>query len=185
MLASGGIALQAQRRTRGVIRRQARHLSRLLDDLPDLPRTTRGKPELGREPAPAGSLVDTAFEAAVGPCPPGRREVAARALAVDLDAARIAQVLTNPLNEARKFTDPGGCVVLCRPSSRSRSSLRRRARPPGGQGAGPALARGVVDPRGDQAQARGEASGHGSVFAVRRRRCPDRSGRRRRGPAAV
>jgi signal transduction histidine kinase/DNA-binding response OmpR family regulator len=101
---------------RDVIDRQVRHLARLVDDLLDVSRITRGKIRLQTEPVELAAVVAQAVEA-------GRPAIDARGhtLTVDLpntpvwvngDPARLAQVLTNLLNNAAKYTDDGGRVGL-------------------------------------------------------------------------
>ncbi len=100
----------------GVIDRQVRHLARLVDDLLDISRITRGKIRLLREPIDLGAVVAQAVEAS-------RPEIEARRHKLDVvlppqpirvngDCARLAQVLTNLLNNAAKYTDPGGNIWL-------------------------------------------------------------------------
>jgi signal transduction histidine kinase/DNA-binding response OmpR family regulator len=100
----------------GVIDRQVRHLVRLVDDLLDISRITRGKIRLRREPVEVSAVVTQAVEAS-------RPEIEARNHRLDVtvpdepvwingDPARLAQVLTNLLNNAAKYTEPGGRVSV-------------------------------------------------------------------------
>jgi signal transduction histidine kinase len=99
-----------------VIDRQVRHLVRLVDDLLDISRITRGKIRLRREALDLSAVVAQAIEAS-------RPEIEARQHHLDVvlperpvrvngDPARLAQVLTNLLNNAAKYTEPGGKVSL-------------------------------------------------------------------------
>ena len=101
---------------REVIEEQVKHLARLVDDLLDVSRITRGKIRLAREPIDLVAVATQAAESA-------RPQVEARrhALAVELppgpipleaDPTRIKQVLLNLLDNAAKYTDPGGAVRL-------------------------------------------------------------------------
>jgi PAS domain S-box-containing protein len=102
---------------RQVIHRQVEHMARLLDDLLDVARITRGKLQLRLQPVDLATVVDTAVEAA-------RPLLAARnhELIVDLppelpsfdaDPVRLAQILSNLLTNAAKYTDsPGGHIAL-------------------------------------------------------------------------
>ena len=99
-----------------VIQRQVEHLVRLIDDLVDVSRITRGLISLRRVPTSVSSVVTQAIESS-RPAIDGRRhqlqvQVPSSELWVDGDAARLAQVLGNILNNAAKFTDPGGTITL-------------------------------------------------------------------------
>jgi PAS domain S-box-containing protein len=196
ILASPRVGESERVRTRNVIRRQTRHMSRLLDDLLDVSRITRGRLELKREPTPIGAIVDTAVEAARA-LMPGRLDglqvnVADRARIVDVDPVRLAQILTNLLNNAAKYTDVSGVVSLTVTLSAEEVLLYVRDsgigmtagqiaqafelfsqfpaiphRGDGGLGIGLALVRGIVALHGGSVTARSEGPGRGSEFAVR------------------
>lgn len=97
-----------------IIERQAKHLSRLLDDLLDATRIVRGKVELKSEPVELVGLVTRAIEAADalfnerGHClnvtMPGQ------AVWVFGDPTRLMQVFANLLTNAAKYTDRGGVI---------------------------------------------------------------------------
>ena len=96
--------------------RQVRQLARLVDDLLDVSRVTRGKIGLQRCIVELGSVVDAAVEAS-RPLLDAARHTFTVTLPeapvhVDGDPTRLAQVFTNLLNNAAKFTDPGGRVWL-------------------------------------------------------------------------
>jgi len=183
-------------RTRDVIRRQTQHMARLLDDLLDVSRITRGRLELKREPVAVGAVVDTAVEATRALLP-GRLENLAvavddRARVVDADPVRLAQILTNLLTNAAKYTDAGGAVRLAVTGEGDELVLRVRDagigmtpeqiarafelfsqfpqqphRAEGGLGIGLALVRGIVALHGGTVEARSEGLGCGSEFVVR------------------
>jgi PAS domain S-box-containing protein len=98
--------------TRDVLRRQTQHMSRLLDDLLDVSRITRGRLELKKEPTTVGAIIETAVEAARALMRERldglHVEVADRARLIDADPVRVAQILTNLLTNAAKYSDPGG-----------------------------------------------------------------------------
>jgi signal transduction histidine kinase len=101
----------------GVIQRQVEHLVRLIDDLVDVSRITRGLISLRREPVDISDVVVQAIETA-RPMVDSRRhtlavDVADEQLIVDGDPARLSQVVANILSNAAKFTDPGGRIELC------------------------------------------------------------------------
>jgi two-component system CheB/CheR fusion protein len=99
-----------------VIARQARQMGRLLDDLLDVTRVTRGLIELQREPVDFACVVSNAIDSA-GPiiaahkhrlsirCPEGEYFVCG-------DAARLQQILDNLLTNAAKYTPDGGQIEL-------------------------------------------------------------------------
>ncbi|MEX3812391.1 ATP-binding protein [Paraburkholderia sp. BR13439] len=97
-----------------IIERQVAHLSRLVEDLLDVSRITRGPIELAREPVPIATLLARAVEAA-NPV----LEQRSQTLSLDLtddggivcgDAFRLTQVFGNLLNNAAKFTQTGGRI---------------------------------------------------------------------------
>lgn len=99
-----------------VIERQVAHMARLIDDLLDLSRVTHGKLELRRERVSLAAVVESALETA-------RPLVAARRQRLELalpetpvflraDPTRLAQVLSNVLSNATKYTEPGGWIRL-------------------------------------------------------------------------
>jgi len=99
-----------------IIERQVRHLIRLVDDLLDVSRITRGKVELQPRPIEIHSVVARAVEMA-SPLLEERQhqlsvDVAATGLVVDGDVDRLAQVLANLLSNAAKYTPPGGHVQV-------------------------------------------------------------------------
>jgi signal transduction histidine kinase len=103
-------------RARDVIRRQTLHLTRLVDDLLDVSRITRGKITLQRERIEVRTLVSRAIEAAQ-PIIDERRHALevhglGEPLAVDGDMTRLVQVLSNLLNNAAKYMHPGGKIDL-------------------------------------------------------------------------
>jgi len=99
---------------RKVIERQVTHLVRLVDDLLDISRIKHGKVGLRPEPVSLATVVESALEAA-RPLFLGRRH----ALDVTLpeapvvllgDPVRLAQILTNLLSNAARYTEPGGRI---------------------------------------------------------------------------
>src|SRR5207247_170613 len=98
------------------IDRQVAHLTRLVDDLLDVSRITRGTLEIRREPVDLADVVRAAVEA-IGPGMRGRRQqlhvtLPAAALPLEVDVVRMNQVLVNLLDNACKFTPEGGSVWL-------------------------------------------------------------------------
>lgn len=104
-------------RERAIIGRQVRHMLRLVDDLLDISRITRGKLELKRRTVDAREVVRRAVEM-VSPLLEQRRHrleidvPSEEPLWVDGDPDRLEQVLSNLLTNSAKYTDPGGRVEV-------------------------------------------------------------------------
>lgn len=101
---------------RAAMERQLVQMVRLVDDLLDVSRITRDKLQLRREVVPLRDVIDAAVES-VAPLVAERGHVLAvesppASLHVDVDPARVAQVLSNLLNNAAKYTDYGGKLRL-------------------------------------------------------------------------
>ncbi|MCC6555020.1 MAG: GAF domain-containing protein [Polyangiaceae bacterium] len=179
----------------GIIERQGRHLVRLVDDLLDVSRITRGKITLERAPVEISTLVAAAVETTSTLIAQRRHELVVNApaagLAVLADPARITQVLSNLLVNAARYTAPGGRieVVAERRGGEAAVSVRDNGagiapdllpilfepfvqgersidRADGGLGLGLALVRSLVDLHGGRVHARSEGPGQGSVFEI-------------------
>ncbi|HEY1376537.1 MAG TPA: ATP-binding protein [Gemmataceae bacterium] len=115
---SGGLDGEAAT-ARDTIDRQVRHLTRLVDDLLDVARITRGKVKLHRQPVELGPVLTTAVETA-RPLIDARRHrlilppANDRGLGVWLNAdpARLTQVFGNLLTNAAKYMEEGGEVSV-------------------------------------------------------------------------
>ncbi|HEX7780508.1 MAG TPA: ATP-binding protein, partial [Vicinamibacterales bacterium] len=99
-----------------IIHRQVEHLVRLIDDLVDVSRITRGLISLRREPTEISSVVAQAIEAS-RPVIDAKHHtltvsVPDESLQVNGDPARLSQIVGNILNNAAKFTDQGGRIRL-------------------------------------------------------------------------
>src|SRR3954467_15680170 len=103
-------------RIRKIVQRQVQHITRLVDDLLDVARFTAGKLELRREPAD----LDEIIEEAVSSC---RTAIDARGHRVQVnghnppaivngDAVRLVQCVCNLINNAAKYTEPGGALTV-------------------------------------------------------------------------
>jgi signal transduction histidine kinase len=93
---------------RRIIGRQVAHLSRLVDDLLDVSRITRGKIQLKRELVDVAGVIDKGLELAQPLLDKRERpielDVPGGAIMVEGDAVRLAQVVSNLLTNAAKFT---------------------------------------------------------------------------------
>jgi signal transduction histidine kinase/CheY-like chemotaxis protein len=180
----------------GVIGRQIRHLSRLVDDLLDVSRLTRGRIELRKRPVELRPIVEGAVET-TRPLLEQRGHRLAVSVpdepaVLEADATRIEQVLANLLNNAAKFTEPGGSIDLSARVQDGEAVLkvkdngpgiapdllprifdlfvqedRSLARSHGGLGIGLTLVRSLVERHGGKVEARSDGPGQGSEFEVR------------------
>jgi CheY-like chemotaxis protein len=187
---------EAAEQARAVMERQTNHLVRLVDDLLELSRVSRGKIELRKAPIELAEVVGSAVETS-RPCidAAGHRlriDLAPDAISLHGDAVRLSQVLSNLLNNAAKYTQNGGEIALSvrRDGETALVSVRDngmgipremlpklfemfsqvesgRSRAQGGLGIGLALARALVRLHEGTIEARSEGPGHGSEFIVR------------------
>jgi two-component system CheB/CheR fusion protein len=191
-----GVADPTLERARDIVERQTRNLSRLVDDLLDLSRIGRDKMELRRERVDLSATAGLAVESA-RPLLDSRQhrlsvELAAEPLWLDADPVRLEQVITNLLNNAAKYTDPGGHVWLTTARDDGQAVLRVRDngigipaelqarifdlfmqseraldRAQGGLGIGLTLVRRLVELHGGTIQVASPGAGRGSEFTVR------------------
>jgi signal transduction histidine kinase len=179
-----------------VIERQSAHMALLLDDLLDISRITRGQLELRKAPVELATVVASAVETARPVIDDHRHrlvtELPPRPLVLDADGLRLAQVISNLLNNAAKYTDRGGridltvrqasdgLVISVRDSgigmepqmlprlfqmfSQAKEALERAE---GGLGIGLSIVKGLVELHGGTVEARSEGRGQGSEFVVR------------------
>lgn len=194
-------------RERKVIERQVDHLQRLVDDLLDVSRITRGKVELRKEIVEIADVVARAVEIASFLLEQRRHELEVRvprALEWDGDPVRLSQVVANLLTNAARYTEPGGHVALDAWREGADVVLRVRDdgrgiaedllprifdpfvqgkrgfdRAEGGLGIGLTLAKSLVVLHGGTITARSEGLGRGSEFEIRLPGARDPDGGRR------
>jgi len=103
-------------RAREILTRQVQMMARLVDDLLDVSRITRGKIELRKEVVELSAAVTRAVATAEPLISARRHDLAvslpSRPIRLMADPARLEQVLANLLNNAAKYTDPGGSIRL-------------------------------------------------------------------------
>jgi PAS domain S-box-containing protein len=179
-----------------IMERQVAHMSRLLDDLLDISRITRGTLELKRAPTELTSVLGAAIETARPLLDAKHHHLSldfpTEAVRLDVDAVRLAQVFSNLLINAGKYTDPHGQIHLSarREGAEVVVSVRDNGigisaemmpklfkmfaqadaiheRTEGGLGVGLALVRGIVSLHGGIVRARSGGLGRGSEFTVR------------------
>ncbi len=115
ILRIGGTAEQ-QLRTREMMERQLGHLVRMVDDLLDISRVTLGKVTLKPERVDFRTVLHSALETTRALIEAQGHEFATRLppdpLPLEVDPTRLAQVVANLLNNAAKYTPPGGRIQL-------------------------------------------------------------------------
>jgi PAS domain S-box-containing protein len=183
-------------RTTDMMGRQIGHLVRLVDDLLDLSRVTHGRLELRCEPVLLREVAETATEASRALIDAHGHELVFQCrddqLAIDGDAQRLAQVISNLLSNSAKYTPPGGRITLTIEHDADHAvisvadtgigipsdSLTRifemfsqirldGHKTEGGLGIGLALVRYLVELHGGTVTAKSAGVGKGSEFTVR------------------
>jgi PAS domain S-box-containing protein len=112
LLDSAGSPDDPHGRTRQLISKQVRHLTRLMDDLLDIARVSSGKILLNRQPVNLAATVDRCLAAIGETGIPGRHSWR-KSLApvwINADETRIEQIVTNLIANATKFTPAGGQI---------------------------------------------------------------------------
>ncbi len=185
-----------RRRAESTIERQLAHMVRLVDDLLDVSRISRGQVELQRARLSLGAVIDTAVETSRPAIEEGRHTLTVAVpdepLWLDGDLTRLAQVVANLLNNAAKYTPEGGRIDLRVEASGSDAFVRltdngmgidaeslprifelftrgslHRGRAQGGLGIGLSLVRELVEMHGGAVAASSPGVGLGSTFEVR------------------
>jgi two-component system CheB/CheR fusion protein len=102
--------------SRSMMERQLSHMVRLIDDLLDVSRISRGKLELRKERVQLAAIVRSAVETSGPVIEEMHHELTvtlpSEPVVLDGDPTRLAQVLSNILSNAAKYTDPGGRIRL-------------------------------------------------------------------------
>lgn len=179
-----------------IMERQVHHMSRMLDDLLDVSRITRGQIQLFRQTSDLNILVHRSLDATRTVIEKKEltleTEYAPGAVPVSADITRVEQVTTNLLNNAVKFTPAGGKISVSVARDGDSAVLRVRdtgrgiapellphvfdlftqgdrslARSEGGMGIGLTLVQSLVRMHGGSVEVRSEGPGRGSEFTVR------------------
>jgi PAS domain S-box-containing protein len=178
-----------------VVQRQVKHLSRLIDDLLDVSRITRGKISLRHETLNLSPIVSGAVES-VRPLVEERKHelvvsLAPGALRIVGDPLRVEQILVNLLTNAAKYTESGGRISLTARREDDKVVIqvqdtgmgispellprifdlfvqgdRSIARSEGGLGIGLTLVKTLVEMHGGTITADSAGAGQGSVFTL-------------------
>ena len=186
---------ESTRAPRGVIARQTRHLARLVDDLLDVARVTRGKITLNASPLDLNDVARKSLQSLQQTHDTRGHNVElsphSEPLPIQGDAVRLEQVFANLLVNALKYTPPGGTIQICleREDDHARVVVQDSGigmdeatlphvfdlfsqgaqsidRSRGGLGIGLALVRGLVELHGGRVQAHSDGPGRGSTFEV-------------------
>ncbi|HYG63443.1 MAG TPA: ATP-binding protein [Thermoanaerobaculia bacterium] len=179
-----------------VIERQVQQLTRLVDDLLDVSRITRGKIDLRRERVELSAVIERAMETSRPLIEAAGHRLTVifpeRRLLLDADPTRVSQVLSNLLNNAAKYTSDGGHIELIAGQEGEEAVIRVRddgigipkemlglifemftqvdtslERAQGGLGIGLTIARRLVEMHGGTLEAASEGPGRGSELTVR------------------
>ncbi len=192
--AKGNDALTDQ--AHSMIERQVGHMVRLIDDLLDISRITKGKLQLRKERLELASVIRTAQEASLPFLKAAGHDFIVtlpdEPIYLDADPVRLAQVLSNLLNNAAKYTEKGGRIQLTVQRQAQKAVIAVRdsgigiaaenlpqlfeafsqivptsERSQGGLGVGLSLVKGLVELHGGNVEAQSDGIGKGSEFIVR------------------
>jgi two-component system CheB/CheR fusion protein len=181
---------------REMVERQVKNMARLVDDLLDVSRITQGSIRLRKEPVELRNILERAVDG-TRPLIESRGhqlilELPRDPIRLDADPTRLEQVVTNLLNNAAKYTMPGGHIWLSAELDGKEAVVRVRdtgigvppdvlgrvfepfvqtdgslARTEGGLGIGLTLVRSLVEMHGGQVEAHSPGLGQGSEFTIR------------------
>ena len=186
----------ALEKTRAMMERQVAHMVHLVDDLLDIARITTGKVDLKKERVDLQTVIASAVETSMPLIEAGRHELLVHTpdeeLLLEVDLTRVAQVVSNLLNNAAKYTPARGRIGLFAqrvggfveiavtdtgigipPAAMSTvfemftQVGRNMERAQGGLGIGLSLVRRLVELHGGTVGAASEGVGRGSTFTVR------------------
>jgi PAS domain S-box-containing protein len=180
---------------REVMERQLQHMVRLIDDLLDVSRISRGKIELRRQRVDLATVVLSAVETTRPTIEQLGHDLALELprspVYVDADVTRLGQVFANLLHNAAKYTNPGGHIRLAAESEDGGAAISvsddglgippemldrvfdpftqvdgSLERSRGGLGLGLTIVKRLVEMHGGWVEARSEGQGRGCVFVV-------------------
>nr|WP_255428189.1 response regulator [Ramlibacter cellulosilyticus] len=182
-------------KTRQMMERQIQHMVHLVDDLLDVARISTGKVELRRSRIDLRDVVATAVETSASLVEAGGHQLTVdvpdEPLPMDADPTRIAQVVSNLLNNAAKYTPQAGRIALqvrvegneavlsvsdtgigLAPDALDKvfemfAQVPGAGKPQGGLGIGLSLVQSLVALHGGSVSASSRGPGQGSTFAVR------------------
>jgi PAS domain S-box-containing protein len=182
--------------SRDVFDRQLQHMTHLVDDLLEISRITQGKLELRKQRLELARAMQSAMEAARPTVQASAHHLSVtlprEALYLDADPTRLSQMILNLLNNAAKYTPPGGNIALAAEREGDNAVIVVRdsgigiprehldsvfemfsqlapalERSQGGLGIGLALVRGLAELHGGTVAAMSNGPGSGSEFVIR------------------
>jgi signal transduction histidine kinase/DNA-binding response OmpR family regulator len=192
--------------------RQVGQMTRLVEDLLDISRITRGIIELKPEAVDVGAEIRAALESCCGPLETGRHRVVVdlptKPVMAQADRVRLQQILENLILNAAKYTEPGGRIEVAAREDGAEIVIEVRDNGIGiehdklqqvwelfvqvddshertrkGLGIGLALVRDLVQRHGGRVEASSEGLGRGSTFRVRMPRAEEGAAPVAREPA--
>ena len=195
-IAAATLDEKSQRRALKIARRQTELLCRIVDDLLDVARITRGRVPLRKERISISDVLQRTVDGARGAMDEYGHSLTVSlptdAIYLEADAARLEQAVANLLTNAAKYTEPGGMVsvsamrdggdvvirvcdngmgispeILPRVFDLFTQGDRSLDRPGGGLGIGLTLVRRIVELHGGTVEAKSPGIGEGAVFIIR------------------
>ena len=190
---------EIDKEARAIIERQVQQMVRLVDDLLDISRITRGKINLRKERVTLSEVLGLALEGSRSLIEAKKHEftvsLPSEPIELEADKTRLSQVFLNLLNNAAKYTDPGGKISLTaelEPTNANNSQIAVRVKDTGlgipperlpqlfelftrlerdvsreGLGIGLSLVKQLVEMHGGSVEAFSAGEGQGSEFTVR------------------
>lgn len=189
-----------------IMRRQVEQLVRLIDDLMDMSRISRGKLTLRRERLPLAEVVNAVLDVSRPFVTAGNHKLTVQLppepIFVDADRVRLTQIVGNLLVNSAKYTPPGGKILLQASAQEGRAVIdvidngvgippemlpkifdlftqvdSSKTRSHGGLGIGLTLVKTLVEMHGGQVEAASEGPQRGSRFTIRLPLAPSADGR--------
>jgi signal transduction histidine kinase/CheY-like chemotaxis protein len=190
------LSMQGLDGTVGVMREQLRHLVRLVDDLLDVSRIVRGRIQVRKDRVRLDQIIERSLYA-TRPLIESRGQALTVSMPssetwLDADPVRMAQIVTNLLDNAARYSPVGGHIWLTVQREADRAVIcvrdngngidetllprvfdlftqgeRTLDRPQGGLGIGLTLVKNLVEMHGGTVEARSEGVGKGSEFTIR------------------
>ncbi len=187
---------QQAEKAKKALERQTRQMSKLVDDLLDISRITRGKLKLDKEPLDVRLAIERAAEM-IRPQIEARRHglsvaIPDNTVMVLADPLRLQQIFTNLLSNAAKYTDEGGKISICLRKQAGQAIIQVRdngsgipkelqqrifdpfqqaeatmSKARGGMGIGLAIVKRLTEMHGGAVEVESEGLGKGSLFTVR------------------